>query len=216
MTAFGGRRERELKAAPARRPRRQKHQKGRALFAQLLSTVAIRKCFLHGDSRLSPLHVTDQPPLRPGVAVDVAFGRFDGAMASEQLHVAQTAARAMNVAGGEDDEAATTRMRRAALEAELFEPGDEPVDHAVRGQVPAAIRADDRSDGFAGSRLWSACDGEEQPRWPAFSFNHSHQCVDENGFVLAEDQCRGARIERRGRRAGTTLLHLALVDLVRP
>jgi hypothetical protein len=29
------------------------------------------------------------------------------------------------------------------------------------------------------------------------SFGHSHECVDENGFVLPEDQCRGARIERR-------------------
>jgi hypothetical protein len=34
---------------------------------------------------LSPLHlhVTNQPPLRPGIAVDVALCRLDGAMAGE-------------------------------------------------------------------------------------------------------------------------------------
>lgn len=30
-----------------------------------------------------------------------------------------------------------------------------------------------------------------------FSFGDGHERVDENGIVLAEDQCRGARIERR-------------------
>jgi hypothetical protein len=38
-------------------------------------------------------------------------------------------------------------------------------------------------------------------------------CVDENGFVLAEDQCRGARIERRGRPNGRT--HSAAIGFFR-
>jgi hypothetical protein len=42
----------------------------------------------------------DQPPLRIGVAVDVPFGRLDVLMTRKQLHVAQTASGAMNVAGG--------------------------------------------------------------------------------------------------------------------
>ena len=63
---------------------------------------------MQGGPRSSPLplHVRDQSPLRPGVAVDVALGRLDGAMAGEELDVAQAASRAMNVAGGEGDEAA--------------------------------------------------------------------------------------------------------------
>jgi hypothetical protein len=44
-------------------------------------------------------------------------------MAGEQLHVAQATARAMNVAGGEGDEAASSGVRRAALEAELLKTG---------------------------------------------------------------------------------------------
>ena len=56
------------------------------------------------------LDVTNQPALCESVAVDVAFGRLDGAVAGEQLHVAQAAARAMNVAGGEGDEAAPAGM----------------------------------------------------------------------------------------------------------
>ena len=29
------------------------------------------------------------------------------------------------------------------------------------------------------------------------SFGDGHQCVDENGVIFPEDQCRGARIKRR-------------------
>src|SRR5208282_4826686 len=90
-----------------------------------------------------PLYVRDQSPLRAGVAIDVALRRFDGAVPREQLHVAQAASRAMNVAGGDGDEATPAGMRRAALEAELLEPGHEPVDHTVRLQVRTPIRADD-------------------------------------------------------------------------
>jgi hypothetical protein len=78
------------------------------------TTAAIQTCTLNVESGLLLLHVTDQPPLRPGVAVDVAFGRLDGAMPREQLHVTQTAARAMDVAGGEGDEAAPAGVRRGA------------------------------------------------------------------------------------------------------
>jgi hypothetical protein len=55
-------------------------------------------CVPH-DSDILPLKVRDQSPLRPGVPVDVAFGRLDGAVAGEQLHVAKAAARAMNAKG---------------------------------------------------------------------------------------------------------------------
>jgi hypothetical protein len=48
-------------------------------------------------SGLSLLHVTNQPPLRPCVAFDVAFGRLEGPMAGEELDVARAAS---NVTGG--------------------------------------------------------------------------------------------------------------------
>jgi hypothetical protein len=38
----------------------------------------------------------------------------------EQLHVAQTAAGAMSIAGGDGDEATLFSMRRAAFEAEFL------------------------------------------------------------------------------------------------
>jgi hypothetical protein len=60
----------------------------------------------HGQA----LNVRNQSPLRAGVPVDVALGRLDGAMASEQLHVAQAAAGAMDVAGGDGDETAPARI----------------------------------------------------------------------------------------------------------
>ena len=57
------------------------------------------------------LNIRDQSPLRAGVAVDVAFGGFDRSMPREQLHVAQAAAGAMDVAGRDRDEAAPPGMR---------------------------------------------------------------------------------------------------------
>ena len=66
----------------------------------------------------SLLHVRDQSPLRAGVAIDVAFGSLDGTMPREQLHVAQAAARAMNVAGGDGDEAAPAGVRQILHTAE--------------------------------------------------------------------------------------------------
>ena len=59
------------------------------------------------------LYVANQLPLRAGVAVDVALGRLDGSVACKQLHVAQAAAGAMDIAGGDRDEAAPARMGRA-------------------------------------------------------------------------------------------------------
>jgi hypothetical protein len=88
------------------------------------------------------LHVTHQPPLRSRVAVDVAFGRFDGTVSSEQLHVAQATSRAINVAGGDGDETAPTGLRRAAFEAEF---------NAIGLQVAAAIRANRRTEGLGGA-----------------------------------------------------------------
>ena len=80
--------------------------------------------------------------LSAGVAVDVALGRFDGSMACEQLHIAEAASRTMNVAGGDGDETAPTRMRRTASEAEFPKQHHEPIDEAVRLHVRAAIGAD--------------------------------------------------------------------------
>src|ERR1700684_938626 len=85
-----------------------------------------------------PLNVRDQSPLSAGVAVDVAFGRLDRTMPGEQLHITQAAAGAVDVAGGDRDEAAPPGVRRAALVAELLEERDEPVHDAVRLQVRAA------------------------------------------------------------------------------
>jgi hypothetical protein len=48
----------------------------------------------------------DQSPLPVGIAVDVAFRRLDRGMAGEELHVAQAAAGAMDVAGRRRDESA--------------------------------------------------------------------------------------------------------------
>ena len=106
--------------------------------------------FRSGQRRVS--EKTDQLPLRAGVAVDVALGRPDRPVPREQLDVAQAAARAMDVAGGDGDEAAPAGVRRAALEAELLEKRREPVDDAARPEVRAAIRADHRPDRFRVSR----------------------------------------------------------------
>src|SRR5271168_2837712 len=73
-------------------------------------------------------------------------------MPREDLHVAQAAARAMDVAGGDRDEAAPAGVRRAALEAKLLEKRREPVDDAARPEVRAAIRADHRPDRLRVSR----------------------------------------------------------------
>ena len=75
------------------------------------------------------LNVTDELSLAAGVAIDVAFGRFDGSVAREQLDVAQAASGAMDIAGGDRDETPSPGMRRAPLKTEFFEKGDEPVDH---------------------------------------------------------------------------------------
>jgi hypothetical protein len=82
-----------------------------------------------------PLDVRNQSPLRAGVAVDVALRRLDRTMPREQLYVTQAATGAVDVAGGDRDEAAPPGMRRAALVAELLEQRDEPIDHAVGLQV---------------------------------------------------------------------------------
>jgi len=71
-------------------------------------------------------------------------------MPREQLDVTQTATRTLDVAGGDRDEAAPSRMRRAAFVAELLEERDEPIHDAVRLQVRAAIGADHWPDGFRG------------------------------------------------------------------
>ena len=55
--------------------------------------------------------VRNQSPLRVGVAVDVALRRLDRPMPREQLHVAQAAAGAVDVAGGDRDEAAPAGVR---------------------------------------------------------------------------------------------------------
>lgn len=51
------------------------------------------------DCSILLLNIRHQSPLRVGVAIDVTFYGFDGTTPCGQLHVAQTAARAMNVAG---------------------------------------------------------------------------------------------------------------------
>jgi hypothetical protein len=68
-------------------------------------------------------------------------------MTGEELDVAQAAARSMDIAGCDRDEAAPARMRRAALKAEIAKERGEPIDDAIRPKVRAARRADDRSDG---------------------------------------------------------------------
>jgi hypothetical protein len=59
-----------------------------------------------------PLNVRNQSPLRAGVAVDVALRRLDRTMPREQLHVAQAAAGAVDVAGRHRDEAAPSGRER--------------------------------------------------------------------------------------------------------
>src|SRR5208337_404832 len=59
-----------------------------------------------------PLNERNQSPLCAGVAIDVALRRFDGTMPRQQLHVAQAAPGAVDVAGGHRDEAAPAGMRR--------------------------------------------------------------------------------------------------------
>jgi len=83
--------------------------------------------------------------LPAGVAVDVTLGGLDGSVASEQLNVAQAAAAAVDVARGGRDEGSSAGVRRASLEAKLFEhSAAKPVDHAGRGakQPPRAERND--------------------------------------------------------------------------
>src|ERR1700677_4316721 len=96
------------------------------------------------------LYVANQLSLRARIAVDVALSRFDGSMTREQLHIAEAASRTMNIASGDGDETAPTRMRGTAFEAEFLEQRHEPIDDAVRLHVRAAIGADDRSDGLRG------------------------------------------------------------------
>lgn len=57
------------------------------------------------------LDETHELPLRPSIPVDITLGRLDGPMAREQLNVAQAASRAMNVTGGDGDEATPSGMR---------------------------------------------------------------------------------------------------------
>jgi hypothetical protein len=69
---------------------------------------------IQGDQRKEepwPSDVPNQFSLGAGVAVDISLGRLDGSMACEQLHVAQAASRAVNVAGGHGNEAPSPGMR---------------------------------------------------------------------------------------------------------
>src|SRR5271165_7530573 len=91
----------------------------------------------------------DQPPLPACVAVDVMLGRLNGSVPSEQLHIAQAATRAVDVASGARDERAPAEMRRAPFEAEFAEQRREPVDHARWPQMAAAGGANDRPRTFA-------------------------------------------------------------------
>jgi hypothetical protein len=73
---------------------------------------------------------TDKPIfLRPRVGVDAAFSRLDG----EQLDVAQAAARAMNVAGGDSDE-----LRRPEREERPSKPSCDRIGSRDRRARPSA------------------------------------------------------------------------------
>src|SRR5450631_4036394 len=84
---------------------------------------------LTGD--VSWLDEPDQLPLPASVAVDVAFRRLDRAMSGKELNVAQTATRPVNVSGGDSNEAASTRVRRASFKTQFGEQKREPIDDAV-------------------------------------------------------------------------------------
>jgi len=65
--------------------------------------------FRAGDWRAS--QQADQPPLPARVAVDVALGRLNGSVPSEQLHVAQAATAAVDVPSGATIGAAISSAR---------------------------------------------------------------------------------------------------------
>ena len=79
-------------------------------------------------------------------------------MPRKQLHVPKAAAGTVDVAGCHRDEAASPGMRRASLKAEFFEQRHEPIHDAIRFEVRASIRADDRTHGLCsrGQALQSA------------------------------------------------------------
>ena len=77
------------------------------------------------------------------IALDVALGVPEAAMASEQLNVADGTARSGSPPRSEGDEGAPSRMRRAALQAELGVESLEPVHDAAGTQSLATFRLDD-------------------------------------------------------------------------
>ena len=102
------------------------------------------------EANARALDVADQFPLRAGIAVNITFGGFDGAMPREQLNVAQAAAGAMDIAGRDRDEAPPPGMRGTAFKSEFFKQDNEPIDDAVR------FKCDDRSGSSAQPAPWSA------------------------------------------------------------
>jgi hypothetical protein len=67
---------------------------------------------------------------------------------SQQLDIPQTAAGAMDIASRRSDEAAAARMRRTAVDIELDEQTDKPVDDAVGAHRTAARGTYDRAIPF--------------------------------------------------------------------
>ena len=91
-------------------------------------------------------------------------------MSREQLHVAQAAARAMDVAGGDGDEAAPAGMRRAAFEAEFLEQATNQLTTlSSPSSAPPRYGADDRARTVAlpqrafNARRRSGCMGIRRP-----------------------------------------------------
>src|SRR3984885_12741019 len=85
----------------------------------------------------------DYPSLPAGVAINVALGGLDRSVPGKQLHVAQAASTTVDVSRRGRDEGSPAGVRRASLEAELFEPRRKPVDHAGLAQTAATGGADD-------------------------------------------------------------------------
>lgn len=83
-----------------------------------------------------------QPPLSIAVTVDIALCRLNGAVARQELNVAQRATCLVHHARGSCNERAAARVRRASVKAERFISSAKPNHDAHRPHRAAALRSD--------------------------------------------------------------------------
>src|SRR6516225_10177029 len=86
-----------------------------------------------------------QAVLGGAVALNVALGRRQRAVADEFLDVAKRSARLYQGAGGAGHEGAASGMRSTAGQPSLGVDLGEPVDQTAGRHVPASLRSNDRA-----------------------------------------------------------------------